>query len=213
MKRSKKRFLNYFLNIFLVFIILICVFSIFFNANYSSMVVIGKSMYPTLKEGEFGYANHSTSRLKKLKRGEIILFHPNNDVNSIYIKRIIALPGDTFYLDSSTNEITINGVLFEQNFISDEIRKQTCTTSRKFYNADQEITLNETQYFVLGDNRPVSLDSAHGIGFAEQKNIIGVLEMVLATCNLQSDSNNGASLNVCSFNKRNYYNITDWKYF
>lgn len=212
MKRSKKRFLMYLFNVFLILIILLCSLSLFVNVNYSSMVVIGRSMYPTLKEGEFGYANKTSSRLKNIKRGEIILFHPNNDMNSIYIKRVIALPNDTFYLDSKTGDITINGELYDQSFISEEIKKQTCL-GRKYYYADEEVTLKEKEYFVLGDNRPVSLDSAHGIGFAMQENIIGVLEVVLASCDLSNSSNGGASLDVCSINKRHYYNITDWEYF
>lgn len=207
MKRKKSIYL---LNILLIFVFLLTSFSIYTNIVYSPLVVIGSSMYPTLKNGDFGYANNKS---KNIKRGEIILFHPNNAPKEIYIKRVIALPNETFYLYSKTGDITINGEIFEQDFLAQGIKELTCQSNRKFYNADELITLGADEYFVLGDNRGVSLDSAHGIGFVKKENIVSVLSVIVATCDKQSLQDNQSALKVCSINNRHYKSIGDWKYF
>lgn len=215
MKRKKSRFIIYIINVVLVLVILLAGFSVYKNVVYSPLVVVGSSMYPTLKNGDFGYANKTKSAIKHIKRGDIILFNPTTDLDSIYIKRVIALPNDEFYLNSKTGDITINGELFNQDFLEEGVKEKTCSSSRKYYYADSLITLGEGEYFVLGDNRSVSLDSAHGIGFAKQENIISILDVILATCDMKnyaSDDEHSA-LNVCSYKNRHYKSINNWKFF
>ncbi len=211
MKRSKFRFFIYIFNILMVVIILLGALSVYKNVSYSPMVVVGSSMFPTLKNGDFGYAKKTNNAKNNIKRGQIILFHPSNDLNSIYIKRVIALPNDTFYLDSKTGDITINGELFNQDFLAEGVKEKTCTNAVKSM-LDRDITLAKDEYFVLGDNRNNSRDSAHGIGYAKKENILSVLDVVFATCDINGYSGE-SSLNVCSYSKRKYKPINEWKYY
>lgn len=215
MKRSKLRFLIYFFKIFLVLVIILATLALYKNVNYSPLVVVGTSMYPTLNSGEFGYSNKTNSAKKNIKRGQIILFHPFENQDAIYIKRVIAIPNDTFYLDSQTGDITINGELFNQDFLPEGTKEKTCTAGRTYYYADQDVTLKDDEYFVLGDNRYVSYDSAHGIGLVKQDRIVSVLSAIVAKCDLSNlDSNrDSSSLKVCSLNSRHYYSINNWRYF
>lgn len=209
MKRKKTRFISYFINILLVLVILLAGFSVLTNVTYTSLVVDGVSMFPTLENGDFGYANKTNIAKNNIKRGDIILFHPSTALDKIYIKRVIALPNEEFYLDSKTGDITINGVLYNQDYLDEGVKEKTCTG--KFYNADKLIKLQKDEYFVLGDNRGNSSDSAHGIGFAKKENIVAVLEVILATCDMNYQTDN--PLDVCSFSSRHYQSINKWKYF
>lgn len=211
MKRSKFRFLVYFFNVMMVIVILLGVLSVYKNITYSPMVVVGSSMFPTLKNGDFGYAKKTNNAKNNIKRGQIILFHPSNDLDSIYIKRVIALPNDTFYLDSKTGDITVNGELFNQDFLDDGVKERTGINATKSM-IDKDIKLAKDEYFVLGDNRGNSRDSAHGIGFAKKENILSVLDVVFATCDINGYVGD-SSLNVCSYSKRKYKPINEWKYF
>ena len=185
-------------------------FSIYKNVTYTPIVVSGLSMSPTLKEGDFGYANKTTNALNNISREDVIIFHPSIDSESLYIKRVIALPNDIMFINSNSGEITINGEIISQEYISEELKLQTVKNGKDEF-MDHFITLKDDEYFVLGDNRGSSLDSLHGIGFVNKDSIIGVLHVIVAKCD--EDSYQANSRKVCNFNARNYYEIKDWKYF
>ncbi len=213
MKSKKKVVVNIVIYAFLVFAFIISSFSIAFNLCYTPIMVSGSSMFPTLQSGEFGYAKKTNRSINNIKRDDIIIFHPSSSTDpleyeeDIYIKRVIALPNETFYFDSNTCDIKINGEIIPQSYISEETKKYTSNNVKKEF-CDKEIVLSDDEFIVLGDNRKVSRDSLHGIGFVKKESIVGVLSVIMASC-----SNNNGSGNVCNFNERNYYNITEWKFF
>jgi len=210
MKEKTKKIIKIATYVVMVLVIILASFSIWFNLSYSPVVVSGLSMSPTLSDGDFGYVKGSKNAINNIKRNDVIIFNPSTNLDSLYIKRVIALPNETFYIDSKTCEIKVNGVEIPQSYISEEIKLKTSTNGVSAY-LDKEVTLKDNEYFVLGDNRGNSYDSLHGIGFVKKDNIQGVLKMIVASCS--KDSFNKTGSEVCNRNQRTYYSISEWKYF
>jgi signal peptidase I len=93
------------------------------------------------------------------KRGDVVVFRYPRDPNRDFIKRVIAVPGDTVKIESGV--VTVNGQQLEEPYI-DEVPS---------YDFAEQI-VPEGAYFVLGDNRSNSYDS-HAWGFVPEENIIG----------------------------------------
>ena len=125
--------------------------------------VIGSSMVPTLEDGNQLITDKITYRFRDPERFDIIVF-PHEPDHEYYIKRIIGLPGETVEIgDNGT--IYINGEVLEENYGYGETRPDELTGP---------VVLGEDEYFVLGDNRRVSLDSRYlEVGNIPRSIIIG----------------------------------------
>jgi signal peptidase I len=111
---------------------------------------VGQSMEPTLASGDRVLTNRLIYKLTEPKRGDIVVFKPNGNENShYYMKRVIALPGETVQIIDGF--IYIDGEVLVEEVKFDKI--QYAGT------AEEEITLAENEFFVLGDNRNASEDS------------------------------------------------------
>lgn len=114
--------------------------------------VIGNSMYPSYKNGEYLMANKISYRINDPQRGDVIIFEYQE--NQDFIKRIIALPGDTIMLKDG--QFYINDFLLdESNYLSDAIY----TNGGEYLKEGESKMIPQEQYFVVGDNRPQSSDS------------------------------------------------------
>lgn len=124
---------------------------------------VGQSMEPTLRSGDRVLSNRLIYKLTEPKRGDIIIFKPNGNENShYYIKRVVALPGETLQIVDGF--IYINGELLEEEIRLDKMNYAGT--------AEEKITLAEDEYFVLGDNRNASEDSRNAeIGNIRKKDI------------------------------------------
>ncbi|MGI5897914.1 MAG: signal peptidase I [Candidatus Dojkabacteria bacterium] len=114
--------------------------------------VVGNSMHPTYKNGEYLMANKITYKVKKPERGDVIIFKYSETQD--FIKRIIGLPGDKVMLKDG--KMYINGKQLDE---SDYLSSSIYTNGGDFLKEGQEITVPEGEYFVCGDNRPHSSDS------------------------------------------------------
>lgn len=127
-------------------------------------MVSGPSMEPTFMNSDYLIVDEISYRFEKPKRGEVIIFK-RPDENKYLIKRIIGLPGETVELSGDTvtikNSEYPNGFNLDQTFVS-YMKSELNTT----------IILDYDDYYVLGDNRPVSYDS-RGWGPLEAKDIVG----------------------------------------
>ncbi len=128
--------------------------------------VIGESMSPTLYSGQFVLINRVSYVISTPKRNDIVAFLPNGNSNShYYIKRIVALPGETVQI--------IDGVLYI-NGVEQEEDKELYDKMEDAGIAENEIKLGSNQYFVLGDNRNSSEDSrSANIGVVSGDTIAG----------------------------------------
>jgi len=133
---------------------------------FTSFIVDGISMYPTLDGG--GGANTDLSqtngevlyldKVAKIKRGDIIVFttpdswgkfvidEDGNKVNKSLVKRVIAIGGD--HIQIINNIVYLNGEKLEEDYIY----KGTMNT------ADLDIQIEEGNIFCMGDNRNNSDD-------------------------------------------------------
>lgn len=121
--------------------------------------VNGTSMYPTLDGGEIMLLN----KLGKIDRYDIVVLKIDAE-NDNLIKRIIGLPGET--VEIKDNKVYINDKEFEDSF-----------GYGITYNIDK-VTLGDDEYFVLGDNRIVSLDS-RVFGKIKKKDIKGTTNFII----------------------------------
>ncbi len=127
--------------------------------------VIGNSMHPTYKNGEYLMANKITYRIRDPQRGDVIIFKHSETQD--FIKRIIALPGDTVMLKDG--QLYINGTLLdESSYLNDTVY----TNGGDFLKEGESKTIPDGEYFVCGDNRPHSSDS-RVFGSIEESNIKG----------------------------------------
>ncbi len=137
-----------------------------------SFLIEGSSMVPNLVQGErllvnrFVYAQsqfslfgHEGYLFSGPERGDIIVFHPPTGSSTDFVKRIIGVPGDVIDLDGES--VYVNGV--KTNWVD-------VTTARRHEN--YPVTVPPGEYFVMGDNRRVSVDSRNW-GFVLADDIVG----------------------------------------
>lgn len=182
MKKAKKSELRYneddertlledILGFIKVFVVSAIVILLFVNFVAHPVRVDGKSMYPTLKDGEFGFTNVGGVLLNGVKRGDIVVVTmEEKGQKTHWVKRVIGMPGDTI---SCVNDIVfINGKVLDETQYIDPDYRQSCVDQFGYFNkvpnADnsdvqdfEEVKLGDDEYYVMGDNRPYSKDSRY----------------------------------------------------
>ncbi|HLH62456.1 MAG TPA: signal peptidase I [Ktedonobacteraceae bacterium] len=126
--------------------------------------VDGPSMRPGLHTGEYVLVNKLAYTFHQPARGDVIVFELPGDPSENLIKRVIGLPGDKLVI--TPNSVTINGVTINEPYISAPNGLPAET-----------VTVPANEYFVMGDNRPVS-DDSRDWGFLPRDDIIGEAVMV-----------------------------------
>lgn len=199
MKNSKKNELRYneddertlledILGFIKVFVVSAIVILLFVNFVAHPVRVDGRSMYPTLKDGEFGFTNVGGVLLNGVERGDIVVVTMKEEGQKTHwVKRVIGLPGDTV---SCVNDVVyINGkVLDETKYIDPDYRQSLVDKFgyfNKVPNADntnvedfEEVKLKDDEYYVMGDNRPYSKDSRY-VGPVKKSQIFAKKMLVL----------------------------------
>ncbi|WP_274361505.1 signal peptidase I [Paenibacillus thermotolerans] len=141
---------------------------------FSPFIVEGPSMYPNFFTGERIIVNKILYDIRAPKRGEVIVFH--SPFNADYIKRVIALPGETVEVRGDT--VLVNGEPIEEPYIQNE-KDMNAEAGTTYNNKDYEkATVPEGHVFVMGDNRPNSQDS-RDIGFIAYDKIVGRADVVI----------------------------------
>ncbi len=127
--------------------------------------VIGYSMEPTLYNGQEVLIDRFAYNIGRPKQGDVVIFRPNGNENAhYYVKRIVAVPGDTVLIRDGL--IFVNGDIYDDQGIFDKIEDGGI--------AEAGITLEEDEYFVLGDNRNNSEDSrSSNIGAVRKEYMTG----------------------------------------
>ncbi len=125
----------------------------------------GVAMEPTLHNGSILEVDTSAYRSHQPARGDIIAFHAPPDPSQIYIKRVIAIPGDVITIEDT--KIILNGKLLHEPYVSPKNQGNPFA-----YKKITNLRIPPHDYFVLGDNRAGSSNSRDW-GFLPQKDIIG----------------------------------------
>ena len=87
-------------------------------------VVDGRSMEPTLHDGNNLIVDKLSYRFRDPKRYEIIVFPYKYEENTYYIKRIIGLPGETVQVKDG--EVYIDGELLGEDYGQSRWRIRNC---------------------------------------------------------------------------------------
>ena len=132
----------------IVLVIMLAYVAVYFFGQKRTNV--GQSMDLTLQGGDEVLINTIAYQFSGPKRGDLISFKPNGTTSSrASIKRVIGLPGETIQIKDGMIYINEQVYLEQKNFPS--ITNPGMAAS--------PVTLGDSQYFVLGDNRNNSEDS------------------------------------------------------
>jgi signal peptidase I len=122
--------------------------------------VTGISMHPTYRDGSINAINRLAYHFADPQRYDVVLVHPDAASNpNSYLKRIVALPGETFAFERGV--ILINGQPLPEPYLRQKLN----------WTADP-ILLASNEYFVVGDNRSMH-PTNHALGVVTRAEIIG----------------------------------------
>ena len=109
-------------------------------------VVRGSSMTPGIRDGDRILVDHLSYLLGGVERGDVVVLRCPVDTELDYIKRVIALPGDTVRIEDGS--VFVNGRRLDEPYLA-SVDRSTRLEER----------VEPDQFFVLGDNREHSSDS------------------------------------------------------
>ncbi|MDE1154199.1 MAG: signal peptidase I [Acidobacteriaceae bacterium] len=121
---------------------------------YQPVRVEGTSMLPMLEDqdrlfiNKFAYSHLGGLIGDRIVRGDIVVFYYPHDTTKSYIKRVIALPGDTLSIDHG--QVWLNGKVLKEAYVP--LRFQDDRSM-------PEMVVPSGNYFVMGDHRTISSDS------------------------------------------------------
>ena len=128
-----------------------------------SINVVGVSMEPALYNGQQIFINSFLYLISSPKAGDVIVFLPNGNENAhYYVKRVAAVPGDRVVIR--------DGVLYVNGEASPWVEEKLAEAGI----AAEEFTVENGEYFCIGDNPGNSEDSrSANIGPVKEEDIIG----------------------------------------
>jgi signal peptidase I len=137
-------------------------------------IVRGDSMDPTIASGTYVFVNKFAYTFSSPKRGDIIVVVPR-DIKTKIIKRIIGLPGERLAIEGG--HVVIRATRKDVGEPLAEAYIKTDSTPEAGFT---HTTLDPGEYFAMGDNREVSIDSRE-LGPVDswdiQGRVFGVLDL------------------------------------
>ena len=128
--------------------------------------VEGKSMEPTLADQDRLIVNKALYRFfGPPEPGDIVMLYYPRDPDKSFVKRVIAMEGDTVRIEDG--RVYVNEVLLSDEYVPPDYRSHE--------NHGPEV-VQEAHYFVMGDNRNNSSDSRYW-GQVPEKYVIGKVHL------------------------------------
>jgi len=115
----------------------------------------GQSMMPNFFNGEYLLTEKVSYYTRNPERGDVVVFTPPVSNLDEYIKRVVALPGETITLRNG--RVYINGELLNEPYIAGDVY----TNDGSFLAEGEDYKVPADKYFVMGDNRQNSSDSRY----------------------------------------------------
>lgn len=115
---------------------------------YQPVRVEGTSMLPRLEDRDRLFINKFVYHISAIERGDVVVFRYPRDPEKSYIKRVIAVPGDTLRVDHG--RVYVNGNLLHEPYVPLEYRDSRSLA---------ETVVPADSYFMMGDHRSISSDS------------------------------------------------------
>lgn len=154
---KKSSFFMEILQSLLVAVILAFIIHTFIMQNFR---IPSGSMIPTLQIQDYIFASKLTYRFNEPKRGDIIVFKYPKDTTRFFVKRLIAVGGESVALKNS--KLYIDGHQVAEDYLPEGLR----------FPDYGPVTVPEGNYFMMGDNRNNSSDSRDW-GFVPESLIVG----------------------------------------
>ena len=125
--------------------------------------VVGVSMEPALYNGQQIFINSFVYLISSPKAGDVVVFLPNGNENThYYVKRVVAAPGDSVLFQ--------DGILYVNGQASPWVEEKLAEAGI----AAEEFTVENGEYFCIGDNPGNSEDSrSANIGPVREEDILG----------------------------------------
>ena len=159
----------------ILFVFVLCVFCVFiaFSKVYTADQISGESMENTFFDSDIVY--YKQVELSDLNYGDVVIIKTESkDI----IKRVIGLSGDTIEMKKCDDEYFVfrNGIKLEEPYIKDKSGNKKKYEEFILCFDGESTTVGQNQFFVLGDNRANSNDSAARYGCFNANQIVGVVD-------------------------------------
>jgi len=141
--------------------------------------VEGRSMEPTLADQDRLIVNKALFRFRGVsvlgwdlcpvcrlpEPGDIVMLYYPKDPDKSFVKRVVAMPGDTVTIEDG--RVYVNQVPLPDEYVPPDYRS---------HENHGPMVVDDAHYFVMGDHRNNSLDSRHW-GLVPEKYIIGKVQL------------------------------------
>ncbi len=140
-------------------------------------MVDGPSMQTTLMDGERVFVEKVSYWLHEPERGDVVIVnYPNRSER--FVKRIIALPGETISIDKGY--VYINGERLDESAYAGDWYGRIILHIQTVGSENGSYTVPQGHYFVMGDNRNYSHDSrADDVGAVAAEKVLGRVRAVI----------------------------------
>jgi signal peptidase I len=139
---------------------------VFSRLGFQVVEVMGDSMHPTLRQSDHYLLKKWVYLVREPRPFEVVVIIDPQDTG-FSVKRIIAAAGDTVELRQG--EVLVNGIKLKEPYLRDDSATHNWNGA-----SSQVFHLGPDQFFVLGDNREVSLDS-RVYGPVPRRNVLGLI--------------------------------------
>lgn len=148
------------------FVVFGAIFSMIYLFVAQPHKVSGSSMVPTFQNNDYILTDKLSYRFSLPKKGDVIVLKNPRNESQDFIKRIIAIPGDSVKIEDGL--VFVNGNKLNEVYLP----QNTFSQGGSFLAEGEQITAGEGQYIVFGDNRNHSSDSREW-GPVKRNEIIG----------------------------------------
>jgi len=142
-------------------------------------ILVNKFLYGA----ELPFTDAHLPGLRKPERGDIVVFKYPNDETRDFIKRIVAVGGDTVQVVD--NRVVLNGHPIDEPYIRPGSIPSSPSTHCGYLYGCEPTVVPQGSYFVMGDNRDNSQDSRYW-GFVRREKIRGKAFLIYWSWNGES---------------------------
>lgn len=150
------------------------------------------AMAPTLQAGDYVLVNRRTYLQRRPERLDLVVFRLESAPETIYLKRVLGIPGDTlamvqkvlyvngeavsepYVLRTDPIDVSAPAMLWQRDYLVGQQPGSPYSPTRDNWGP---LVVPEASYFVLGDNRDDSEDSRY-YGFVAETNLLGAPERI-----------------------------------
>lgn len=148
------------------FVVILAIFIVIYWQVARPHKVSGNSMFPTFHNNDYIITEDVSYKFAVPKKGDVIVFHnPKNEADD-FIKRVMALPGDTIQIQNNT--VFVNGQPVNEYYLKPDV----ITYPGQYLTEGKIVKVQPGEYFAFGDNREHSSDSREW-GPIPKKELIG----------------------------------------